>query len=151
MPEDKAKSTKAEEKKTPLDPLVDLPNARPGQEGVGLDVAETRLSHLGHQEVERILDELEKLSHDVSVAAGSGTWLTVNAAQEIILRDLGYEDEGELEDALKGSLESFIRAMPHLDVRAPTTRQFIYILNILNILSSHLSPTPIPFFFFFFF
>eukprot|EP00161_Ancyromonas_sigmoides_P019460 TRINITY_DN5505_c0_g1_i2.p2 TRINITY_DN5505_c0_g1~~TRINITY_DN5505_c0_g1_i2.p2 ORF type:complete len:140 (-),score=9.62 TRINITY_DN5505_c0_g1_i2:256-675(-) len=46
---------------TPGDPVRDLADARPGSEGIGLDVGETRLALLGHQEIERILDELEKL------------------------------------------------------------------------------------------
>jgi hypothetical protein len=46
---------------TPGDPVRELKDARPGSEGIGLDVGETRLALLGHQEIERILDELEKL------------------------------------------------------------------------------------------
>jgi hypothetical protein len=53
----------------------------------------------------------------VSAAAGPDAWLTVSAAAQICIRDLGYEDEGELEDALRGSLASFIDAMPHLDYK----------------------------------
>lgn len=51
---------------------------------------------MGHQEAERIVDELEQICRTVRNSAGDA-WMLVASAQNMICTDLGYEDEGELE------------------------------------------------------
>lgn len=98
------------------DPALD-PRAHPGTEGVGAQVPDTRLSILGHQEVSRILEELEDMSSHVLEAAGPDTWLTAQAAKSLLLQHLGYEDEAELEDAIHGDFESFLELLPHIETK----------------------------------
>eukprot|EP00162_Nutomonas_longa_P006960 comp17405_c0_seq1/m.29363 comp17405_c0_seq1/g.29363 ORF comp17405_c0_seq1/g.29363 comp17405_c0_seq1/m.29363 type:complete len:257 (+) comp17405_c0_seq1:21-791(+) len=98
------------------DPAANV-EARPGEEGAGLNVTETRLSNLGHQEVSRILEELETISRHLIEAAGPETWLAVHAARSLVIQGLGYEDEDELEDAIKGDFSTFIQALPHIETK----------------------------------
>ena len=77
--------------------------------------------HLGHQEVERIIVELEQVltqfpnEQSISVA---------NLAQ-FISHNLGYEDVNELEDGLQGDFVDFLRALPTvvIEERALTEQQ----------------------------
>ena len=52
--------------------------------------------NLGHQETDRIVDELEQVCKQVMQSAGD-SWMTCNAAANIICSSLGYEDQAELE------------------------------------------------------
>lgn len=72
--------------------------------------------NLGHQETDRIVDELEQVCKQVLQSAGD-SWMTCNAAANIICSSLGYEDQGELEDAIKCDWQEFIKAMPHLETK----------------------------------
>ncbi len=63
--------------------------------------------NLGHQETDRIVDELEQVCKQVLQSAGD-SWMTCTAAANIMCNNLGYEDQGELE----------VRARPPL--RAPS-------------------------------
>lgn len=44
---------------------------------------------VSHQEVARIIDELEQIGHDVVNAAGYDAWVTGEAAMRVICADLG--------------------------------------------------------------
>jgi hypothetical protein len=52
--------------------------------------------NLGHQETDRIIDELEQVCKQVVQSAGD-SWMTCTAAANIVCNNLGYEDQGELE------------------------------------------------------
>ena len=52
--------------------------------------------NLGHQETDRIVDELEQVCKQILQSAGD-SWMTCTAAANIICNNLGYEDQGELE------------------------------------------------------
>ena len=54
--------------------------------------------NLGHQEVDRLIDELIAVYQSTPVE-----WLTVKPIAQYLCIDLGYEDEGEFEDALNGT------------------------------------------------
>jgi len=51
---------------------------------------------MGHQETDRVVDELEQMMKTVKNSAGDA-WMLVSSAQQIICTDLGYEDAVELE------------------------------------------------------
>lgn len=51
---------------------------------------------MGHQETDRVVDELEQMMKTVRYSAGDA-WMLVRSAEQIICTDLGYEDSGELE------------------------------------------------------
>eukprot|EP01104_Vermistella_antarctica_P016656 TRINITY_DN571_c0_g1_i1.p1 TRINITY_DN571_c0_g1~~TRINITY_DN571_c0_g1_i1.p1 ORF type:complete len:266 (+),score=69.34 TRINITY_DN571_c0_g1_i1:25-798(+) len=68
---------------------------------------------LGHQELDRILNELEQTYGSIPNAA----WITVDGVAQILSRDLGYEDQDGLEASLGCSFEEFIRALPHFEVK----------------------------------
>ena len=86
---------------------------RMGDEGVRPEAAGwvPRLGG-GHQEVDRILDELEQI-----YASQPNEWLVADPIASMVMREEGYEDEDELEDALGGSWEAFLGGMPHIEVR----------------------------------
>jgi len=68
---------------------------------------------ISHQEMDRIIDELEQI-----YASQPTTWLPTEAIGMMIANELGYEDTGEFEDALKTSWEDFLAALPHLEVQS---------------------------------
>ena len=70
---------------------------------------------VSHQELSRIIRELE----DFCDTCPSETWIAVEAAANWLCTQLGYEDYGELEDALHSTLEEFLIQLPHFDVRKP--------------------------------
>ena len=70
---------------------------------------------VSHQELSRIIKELEDFSDTCPVEH----WIAVDAAANWLCNQLGYEDYGELEDALHSSLEEFLVQLPHFDVRRP--------------------------------
>jgi len=70
---------------------------------------------LGHQEVQRLLEELEAVYLSTETE-----WLDINPIRDYLIRDLGYEDNDELEDALKTSFENFVNAMPNCELRKVT-------------------------------
>eukprot|EP00285_Hemiselmis_virescens_P009345 CAMPEP_0173378456 /NCGR_PEP_ID=MMETSP1356-20130122/1611_1 /TAXON_ID=77927 ORGANISM="Hemiselmis virescens, Strain PCC157" /NCGR_SAMPLE_ID=MMETSP1356 /ASSEMBLY_ACC=CAM_ASM_000847 /LENGTH=263 /DNA_ID=CAMNT_0014331529 /DNA_START=70 /DNA_END=858 /DNA_ORIENTATION=+ len=71
---------------------------------------------MGHQETERLVDELEQICKTVKYSAGEA-WMTAVSAQSILCTDLGYEDAAELEDAIRGSFEDFLKALPHIETK----------------------------------
>eukprot|EP00916_Digyalum_oweni_P006359 GHVL01010941.1.p2 GENE.GHVL01010941.1~~GHVL01010941.1.p2 ORF type:complete len:232 (-),score=52.24 GHVL01010941.1:1456-2151(-) len=66
---------------------------------------------ISHQEVERILCELEQM-----FSAQPLEWLPLESTSMFICADLGYEDMNEFEDAIKGDFESFLKCFPHIEV-----------------------------------
>eukprot|EP00227_Mantoniella_beaufortii_P016444 CAMPEP_0197576740 /NCGR_PEP_ID=MMETSP1326-20131121/1644_1 /TAXON_ID=1155430 /ORGANISM="Genus nov. species nov., Strain RCC2288" /LENGTH=298 /DNA_ID=CAMNT_0043139705 /DNA_START=48 /DNA_END=944 /DNA_ORIENTATION=+ len=66
---------------------------------------------ISHQEMERIIVELEMI-----YKTQPGKWLPIYGIRNMLADDLGYEDEDEFEDALKGSFKDFIGALPHIEV-----------------------------------
>eukprot|EP00960_Hanusia_phi_P059001 764046-Hanusia_phi.AAC.10 len=72
--------------------------------------------NLGHQETDRIIDEIEQVCKQVRQSAGE-SWMTADAAANIVCSNLGYEDQAELEDALKCQWGTFLESMPHLETK----------------------------------
>ena len=69
---------------------------------------------LSHQEMERIVSELGDV---LSFQPDPHNWLPMTQVGTLLTHELGYEDEDEFEDALKGTFRSFCEAMPHVEVR----------------------------------
>ncbi|KAJ9524652.1 hypothetical protein V8C86DRAFT_2528284 [Haematococcus lacustris] len=67
---------------------------------------------MSHQEVERLLEELDEW-----LKSTPAEWVAAEAAASWLCHDLGYEDMAEFEDALQGTFEQFISIMPHLEVK----------------------------------
>ncbi|ORY00990.1 hypothetical protein K493DRAFT_312591 [Basidiobolus meristosporus CBS 931.73] len=67
--------------------------------------------NLGHQEVDRLIEELEKL-YDETPAE----WLAVEPVAKMMYLELGYEDKAEFEDALNGTFEQFLGALPNVEL-----------------------------------
>mmetsp|Transcript_12295 Transcript_12295/g.37878 ORF Transcript_12295/g.37878 Transcript_12295/m.37878 type:complete len:296 (-) Transcript_12295:61-948(-) len=68
---------------------------------------------ISHQEMDRIVEELEKVYEITPVE-----WLACEGVGQMVGRDLGYEDDDEFEEALKGSFADFLRLLPGFEVRA---------------------------------
>uniref|UniRef100_A0A7R9UZ39 ZPR1 jelly-roll domain-containing protein n=1 Tax=Chlamydomonas euryale TaxID=1486919 RepID=A0A7R9UZ39_9CHLO len=79
---------------------------------------------MSHQEMERMLSELEQW---YSMAAQEGAeWITAAAAASWLKNDLGYEDDAEFEDALNGSFDDFLKAMPHLETKIDDQDRLVF-------------------------
>mmetsp|Transcript_96824 Transcript_96824/g.312686 ORF Transcript_96824/g.312686 Transcript_96824/m.312686 type:complete len:360 (-) Transcript_96824:115-1194(-) len=74
---------------------------------------------LGHQEMTRVVRELEDIFRAVQEVAGPDHPVAVNGLAYNLCTSLGYEDEDELEEALGGSLADFLGALPHFSVVWP--------------------------------
>ena len=72
---------------------------------------------IGHQEIDRITDEVEQV-----YTSQPTEWLQVEAVGQMIINVQGwYEDYDEVEDAVGGSFEAFLRDVrhpPHLETPA---------------------------------
>lgn len=71
---------------------------------------EQKLS-IGHQEIDRIIDEVEQI-----FASAPVDWLLLEPIGNMMLHEM-YEDFDEFEDAIGGSFEEFLGAMPHIELR----------------------------------
>ena len=60
---------------------------------------------MGHQETDRVVDELEQVLKTVRLSAGKDAWMPVEAACRMLCTDLGYEDEAEFEVGRLSSIE----------------------------------------------
>jgi len=67
---------------------------------------------VGHQEIDRIVDEVEQIYQ-----SQPNEWLILEPIGSMVCH-LWYEDEDEFEDAVGCSFEYFMRALPHVEVRA---------------------------------
>jgi hypothetical protein len=67
---------------------------------------------ISHQEVERIIVELEEI-----YKTQPGEWLPIFGIGKMLALDLGYEDEDEFEDALKCSFEEFMQKLPMVECK----------------------------------
>jgi len=65
----------------------------------------------GHQEIDRIVDEVESIFNSQPTE-----WLVVEPIGSMVMHTF-YEDEDDFEDAVGGSFEEFLRALPHIEVR----------------------------------
>jgi len=68
--------------------------------------------HLGHQEVVRVMDVAEEIYHSTPL-----DWLPQEPICIYMLAELGYEDVGELEDALGGTFDEFCQSVPNFHRR----------------------------------
>ena len=66
---------------------------------------------VSHQEIERIVVELEEL-----YKSQPGEWLPISGIGAYLASELGYEDVDEFEDALKSDFKTFIGNLPHVRV-----------------------------------
>ena len=69
--------------------------------------------NISHQEVARVVLELE----NYAIQLPEGYFVPITASELWLVHVLGYGDVDELEDALGGSLERFIRALPQFEVQ----------------------------------
>ena len=67
---------------------------------------------VAHQEISRILMELEQYSENFP----ADIWVPIAAAYQWLCVQLGYEDESELDDALKAPLAEFLDRLPQFEV-----------------------------------
>jgi mediator of RNA polymerase II transcription subunit 31 len=102
----------------PVKADTDKKDPAPRAEGAGGRVApEDYVLNLGQQEVERILGDIEDNCQLVIETAGRDAWLPVEGLQNITINNLGYEDADQFEDALGGTFEQFLRALPHMELK----------------------------------
>lgn len=83
---------------------------------MGLHANEQKRINLGHQEVERLIEELEAVYAQLPKEETSG-WLQVNPTARFLCMSLGYEDRAEFEDALNGTFLEFLQALPSVQTR----------------------------------
>lgn len=93
---------------------------------------------VSHQELSRIIKELE----DFSDTCPQITWIAIEAAANWLCQQLGYEDYGELEDALHCSLEEFITQLPHFDVKHPVEGENDQFVRYRSNLRDHIPGRP---------
>jgi len=86
------------------------------------------LDAVSHQEVERILDEVEAWYQAAHEQTGT-EWLPIEGITNFLLGDLGYEDMDELEDALNGPFIDFLRQFPNISTKEVDGRDFFQVLN----------------------
>jgi C4-type Zn-finger protein len=53
-------------------------------------------------------------------------WLPAKGVAMLLQEELGYEDQAELEDALRGTFVDFLRAMPHINTRVDPNTGAVY-------------------------
>uniref|UniRef100_A0A6B2LGZ0 Zinc finger ZPR1-type domain-containing protein n=1 Tax=Arcella intermedia TaxID=1963864 RepID=A0A6B2LGZ0_9EUKA len=71
--------------------------------------------NLGHQEVERIVSEIDQIFS--LIQSSGGEWLSVEAATQALVYELGYEDVDHLEDALNCSFPEFLSSLPTIETK----------------------------------
>ena len=102
--------------KRKLDDIRDLPMnstiTLTEEESQGAKMLEAFSVDISHQEVERILIELEEI-----YKTQPGEWLPIHGMGSMLAMDLGYEDEDEFEDALKMTFEEFVNKLPMIECK----------------------------------
>lgn len=69
-----------------------------------------------HQEIDRILLELEANYEAVIQASGGWeSWMPAEGLAMFLMQQLGYEDDEQFEDALGGTFDQFVDALPHFE------------------------------------
>jgi len=71
--------------------------------------------NMAHQEIERILKEVDDNCELVLSCAGTEAWLPIAGTASMVYKNLGYEDMDQMEDALGGTFMQFIDALPHME------------------------------------
>mmetsp|Transcript_118249 Transcript_118249/g.252530 ORF Transcript_118249/g.252530 Transcript_118249/m.252530 type:complete len:217 (-) Transcript_118249:97-747(-) len=77
--------------------------------------------NVSHQEIERILSEIETWWETLHEQTGQ-EWMPTEAITNFLLEDLGYEDMDDFEDALQGTFVEFLAAFPHIEVNEKVDR-----------------------------
>jgi len=72
--------------------------------------------NLGHQEIDRILHEIEDYCESVIQSGGTDAWMPITGFEKLLIVDLGYEDVDSFQDALGGTFEQFLGALPHFEL-----------------------------------
>jgi hypothetical protein len=78
---------------------------------------------VSHQEVDQILTELEEIYTNQPTA-----WLAVKDIG-LMLAHMWYEDLDEFEDAIKGSFEDFVKALPHCETQVQDNGKLVFRLK----------------------
>lgn len=73
--------------------------------------------NVSHQEIERILGEVEEWWKTTDQTDPPLEWLPIDGISNFLFNDLGYEDVDEFEDALQGSFHEFLGAFPHIETK----------------------------------
>jgi len=84
---------------------------------------------VSHQEIERILSEVEAWYQTAHDQAGQ-EWLPLAGITNFLFMDLGYEDMDEFEDAIQGSFPEFLGAFPHIDTRQEEEKWFLRVNKV---------------------
>lgn len=79
--------------------------------------------NVSHQEIERILSEVETWWETAYEQAGVD-WLPLDGITNFLFNDLGYEDVDEFEDAIQGSFHEFLNAFPHIELKEETSEKW---------------------------
>jgi len=79
---------------------------------------------VSHQEIERILSEIEAWYECAHEQAGL-EWLPSAGIENFLQHDLGYEDMDEFEDALNGSFKDFLSCFPHIEVKEEGGKMYL--------------------------
>eukprot|EP00933_Yihiella_yeosuensis_P009008 TRINITY_DN114768_c0_g1_i1.p1 TRINITY_DN114768_c0_g1~~TRINITY_DN114768_c0_g1_i1.p1 ORF type:complete len:213 (-),score=54.73 TRINITY_DN114768_c0_g1_i1:286-924(-) len=80
--------------------------------------------NVSHQEIERILGEVEAWYETGHDQAGV-EWLPLEGIKNFLFMDLGYEDVDEFEDAIQGTFEEFLDAFPHIEVKEEDGKSYL--------------------------
>ncbi|KAJ3187178.1 hypothetical protein HDU85_007216 [Gaertneriomyces sp. JEL0708] len=81
--------------------------------GVPVNATSPVKINLGHQEVARIIEELEKSYQAVEAAE----WIPAKPIGDMLSRELGYEDEAEFEDAIGGTWIELLNVLPNVQTQ----------------------------------
>ena len=78
---------------------------------------------LSHQEMSRIVEDLEALCLTISNTNGPDQYVTSQSAVTFLAHDLGYEDPDGFELSLGGTFEDFIKCMPFLEYKTDSENE----------------------------
>ncbi|KAI8825193.1 uncharacterized protein EV422DRAFT_517816 [Fimicolochytrium jonesii] len=78
--------------------------------GIPLPTDSSVKLNLSHQEVSRIIEELEK-----AYTLANVEWLPSDPIAELLCRELGYEDMEEFKDALGGTFTELLNTLPDVE------------------------------------
>lgn len=87
---------------------------------------------VSHQEMDRLVQHIQEIWDSFVFPAGEQgertevEWLPAKGVAMLLQEELGYEDQAELEDALRGSFVDFLRAMPHINTRVDPNTGAVY-------------------------